>query len=313
MKKFPLLLSLIGLTACVGTEAPVTPQTEETVVAEPQEQKPTILETVQEIDQTLTEHRSPMVAAWFYSMTYVKGDTNICAYGDIPWNGDTSENTYEDNIAAFQIASDPAIKVECFVKNGDGAYYDSSDECILARRKAKKTTTCYFNYKKYLPADTKIKTDDDFLYLVKAFNALYTNSENPKECTYCENLQERTSAEKAACAKKAEKFLGQISSKTVPLCKNTVNKEYMQFLKDGISEFSFLSNMTQAEINSSVNSPSKAYLLRGIYASAYEDAWEQAIQNFGFTHFCSVSGYKNDIVNINKNSKKRTNKVVSLN
>ena len=319
MKKISLLILCLFLSACfpqqqVAQESVEQDVVKQAVVKQEENKDALIRKRFQEYESEIAKNRDIKKAVRTFSDLYMSENGNICAKGYVSFVDITKENI-NDNTAlfAYNIFTEPDSKIECFIKEPHSEnYIISSDECILKRRNSKKSTVCYYNYKKYLPADSKIKTDEDFLYLVDAYNILYQDPKNGDTCTFCENLSERTSAEKIECSKKAETFLNQISNKTVPFCKNIIKKEYMDFLQDGINRFSFLSEMTKTEINATTYG-AKAYFLNGLYSSTYERLWEDSIKEFGITHFCSVSNYQQDIVNINKKSKQNRNTVVSLN
>lgn len=318
MKKYTgVFLALIMLTGCAPDGAVQKVQSaqqevEQTVQAD---EEKTALDAAKEVEETLTTQRTIDTTLRAYTLFYWRDGNGLCENGLIP--SSQSIEAARETVDILNVYAQPGINVECYVADAySGNYYDTSDECILARRNNKKSTVCYFNYKKYLPATSQISTDADFVYLAEAYNHLYSfdKEKGTMECTYCNNLQEKTTAEKEECKKQIKQFLQNISDKKVPLCKNKVNKKYMDFLKEGIESFSFLSDMTTAEINSNATSAAGAYLMNGIYQSAYQEAWEDAIKNFGFENFCSTKGYQSDVAQINKSRKSNRNHgIVSLN
>lgn len=313
---------LLTLEACVSVEekaklaeAARIAEAEKTaqIAAEKKQQQ---RENIQKIEQGYADARSPLTAALLFSRFYMSNEykKNICEDGYLPWHEKITEEdgTETKNFFTAKLYTTPSVNLKCFLADNYTGWLDSSDECILERRNTKESVLCHYNYKKYLPENSKVKTEEDFLYLVAAYNVLYQDANDPKKCTFCAEQPEQTTVEIAECTKKAEIFLNQISSKTVPLCKNTIKKEYMDFLKDGIENYYFLSELTKAEINNNTYG-TKAYLLNGIYSASLQESWENSIRTFGITHFCSVDGYKKDVVNLNKTSKKKRGGLVPLN
>lgn len=272
-------------------------------------------EKLKTIEEKLSSAKDTELTAKIFSMFYLRDGASVCDQGVIP-SSQPLENT-KDIQEIFDLFAIPGIKTECHIVDSYyGEYQNTSDECILERRNAKKSLICHFNYKKYLPETSSISRDEEFIDFIETFNALYSmNSENQDyECTFCKNLKEKTTAEKEECEKQAKNFLQQIVENKVPLCKNKANKKYMDFLKEGVERFSFLSDLTTTEINYNATSPTGAFLMQGMYQNAYQEAWKNAIKNFGIENFCSIKGYEADIAQINKFRKKsRNNGVVSLN
>ena len=59
--------------------------------------------------------------------------------------------------------------LDCFIRNSSSY---NSDECILFRRNTEErqdSVVKFFDYKRFLPENSSIKTDDDFLCLVKKY------------------------------------------------------------------------------------------------------------------------------------------------
>lgn len=103
---------------------------------------------------------------------------------------------YEDPNFEVQFATSVPLQYDkkCFVYYGDigeTRYIDLSDECILARRNHK-SKIHFFNFKKYLPAKSVIKTEDEFLYV---FN-LYRNI---IKIRYTKSIYEQSSFYKRSC------------------------------------------------------------------------------------------------------------------
>ena len=89
------------------------------------------------------------------------------------------EKVFTEDYSLAEDGVDPTCMLS-YYKSSD--YYES-DYCILNRRKFKSrpSKVCYFNYKKYLPQNTSIKTDNDFLRLLQKYEKL-------QEKEVCQNL-----------------------------------------------------------------------------------------------------------------------------
>lgn len=86
----------------------------------------------------------------------------------------------------------PEVKYECLVEK------ERSDKCILYEREHPRpeTKVKWFNYKKYLPAEYTVYSDDDFLKLVEYSDKI--------ECSYDDNCTNLTTTE---CESKKRKYV----------------------------------------------------------------------------------------------------------
>ena len=73
----------------------------------------------------------------------------------------------------------PGTRFDCV--NGS-----KSDECIVYRRTMKESKINYFDYKRFLPEDTAIKTETDFLAMVNYYELRHL----------CDRLEEKTTEER---------------------------------------------------------------------------------------------------------------------
>lgn len=270
---------------------------------------------LKEGEKELAEKRDTLSTIKVFKTFYYDTNNNgFCANGYIATSDPIEVISGSLIFNVLQTFATPDKHVECYLKNiYTEEFLDTSDSCVLERRNASKSKVCLFNYKKYLPSTSKISTDDEFLYLIDVFDTLYTKKDNDFVCSFCDELPERTSTERQECKKQAENYLTQIVEGKEPLCKNKINKKYMDFLTDGVNSFGFLSSLTQKEIEDSASSTTASIILNNIYQSAYEQAWFDSVKKFGAENFCSMKGYEKDVVQINKKQKNTGRKTITLN
>lgn len=94
---------------------------------------------------------------------------------------------------------------------------DISDHCIIARRNTKSTKTCFYNYKKYMPAEFQNLEEGEFLEIVN----IYKRS-SFRKLTDCLNDMQQTSTERTACAERVDQYLISYAYQNIP--KSTYNK-----------------------------------------------------------------------------------------
>ena len=83
------------------------------------------------------------------------------------------------------------IRYECFEKHSyQSGYKNKTDECILYRRKIKESPINFFDFLRFIPEGTKIKTEQAFMGLAKA----YENG-----IAECNKRKEITTQERATC------------------------------------------------------------------------------------------------------------------
>ena len=113
----------------------------------------------------------------------------------------------------------PAVPYYCFSYDVEklsvpGTRFDcvngsNSDECIVYRRTIKESKINYFDYKRFLPEDTAIKTEDDFLAMVNYYELRHL----------CDKLAEKTTEEKQQCKDLIENNTRMMATKK-PKCKD---------------------------------------------------------------------------------------------
>ena len=202
-----------------------------------------------------------------------------------------SEDTVSPGIINYlQVFMKKEINPQCFMEYYN-RFIDNSDECILQRRNNKgPTSICWFDYKRFLPKTSKIKTDNDFLYFYKAYDFFSVSN-------FCNNTQELTTAERKECKEKFRKFLVQLSNKTAPHCRDIIPGEYKKLLQESKDLLKTV-NDTRIENALGHEKQLETMMYRAMYGSAYEKAAIEALQNMGFRNFCIVEGFEEDLKKI---------------
>ena len=155
----------------------------------------------------------------FIDVYGVRYNDDIYLYNDMPCrrNYNYDEKIYKSyinpNVPDFELItikqlSKEDVIIECFVGYerwevwsgriwwNDIRLDDKSDACIDHMRKSK-SEICHFDYKRFLPKNNKIKTENDFLDLATRYKKSLIKCDSTRE--------ERTSAEKEQCKEKARK------------------------------------------------------------------------------------------------------------
>lgn len=121
----------------------------------------------------------------------------------------------------------------CSDSSRDRDYYNS-DKCILFRRENGNSKTDYFDYKRFLPKNTKIKTEEDFLKVVNYYNYAWEDCDNIKTSTEELTTQEKQEQEQQVktCHTKVEKTTLKMAMKNLNLmCSETHEQEYTKELE----------------------------------------------------------------------------------
>jgi len=162
----------------------------------------------------------------------------------------TLEGDMEDNCVSAILSSIgtlglalPAVPYYCFSYDVEklsvpGTRFDcvngsDSDECIVYRRTMKESKINYFDYKRFLPEDTAIKTETDFLAMVNYYELRYL----------CDKLAEKTTEEKQQCKDLIENNTRMMATKK-PKCKDLyvtdVSKDYEELLQRVASGYNWM-------------------------------------------------------------------------
>lgn len=199
----------------------------------------------------------------------------------------------EENLKRYEclkkeLLKESDVKYECVYKDSENY---NSDECVLYRRSPEyhETQVDYFDYKRFLPESSPVKTDEHFLKLVEKYNSIGE----------CDKLNETTTAEKEACKEKIKNEIRLLATRTVK-CSELKGKEYTEFLIGRGDWYEYAQNHDPYD---NIN------LLRavGAYeaaAFAYNPVYSQkeaqkevqkSIEKYGTENLCSVENWKQDM------------------
>ena len=172
---------------------------------------------------------------------------------------------------------------------------NTSDQCILYRRNNKIESEVYFfDFKRFLPSGSKIKTEADFKM---ALNYYETNTKA------CNKQSDKTSQEKQLCITKVVNDVRDFSKYGARSCETILNKEYTALLKEkgewyewainhdpyGLyREWVGMTGMMHRDIQMSMYQP--VYSESGASAKVKEE-----LETWGKEHLCSTSNYVNDL------------------
>lgn len=158
-----------------------------------------------------------------------------------------TQNTYNPaNLVCCYIGLDKAnckcvesfleqdIKHKCI--NGYDTDYDS-DECILYRRNLHTSKVGYFDYKRFLPQDTFVDTDEKFITMVDYYKDI---QENLDKCSNGDT--EKTSEEIKFCKDKLLKPLYNYERVGLQPCNKFVPDEYKETLQSAIKWYKWAIN-----------------------------------------------------------------------
>ena len=199
----------------------------------------------------------------------------------------------------------PAVPYYCFSYDVEklsvpGTRFDcvngsNSDECIVYRRTIKESKINYFDYKRFLPEDTAIKTEDDFLAMVNYYELRHL----------CDKLAEKTTEEKQHCKDLIENNTRMMATKK-PKCKDLyvtdVSKDYDELLQRVASGYNWMIDHDPYEyIDVLIES---GYTNKSILQSAYQpvlskrEALEESLQRlrvFADERLCDIGDWKSDL------------------
>lgn len=237
MKKLPFLLIITLLFSCAQP------------VKEPQPSS----ETVEPTPTQTPEERADQIEADLINTNSVSSvlDMYVNIYGMeiFPFNAICTRCVYcgyeeELDFLVEKFSNVPAGSLNCLrakwcsITRGSPefssvTYEDNSDECILMRRPIKPSKISYFNYKKYIPESTGLKTEDDFINLYKMYWALKSTesfisiSLLPKYAMRtCITRSELTTKEQEQCDQEKENFLKDMASGRAKKCSLKYPKQW---------------------------------------------------------------------------------------
>jgi hypothetical protein len=144
----------------------------------------------------------------------------------------------------------------------------NSDRCILVRRAAKPTKTCYFNYTKYLPKEFNNYTEDDFLDMVNVYSQI---SKHKQVCHSDTNL---TSTERLLCADKIDKYMHDFAhykaknNSGLKKCSSVNSQKYKELFIEAPSGYNVRDWFSQELKNAKCNNKNKKEFMKHAQAVA---------------------------------------------
>lgn len=258
----PLYIIAMCLCGCVSTE---TLKQEAEIFA-------INLETQKDPIETIKAYKE-------YEKAYQCYINNICKEGE-------KQRFYSIQVKAL---AQPDFKLQCLqFKNYT---QDESDECILYRREIGKSPISYFDFARFLPTNSPIKTDEDFEKLVQ----YYDKQEE------CNRTQGTTTQEKQTCKDTIENTVRQLASKKIH-CKKLYSEEYEELLIRQGRWYEW-----------AIDHDPEAYWRQLREIGEYVPKWvaiqpvfspsealqevKETITEFGTEHLCTTDGWKQDIEN----------------
>ncbi len=231
-----------------------------------------------------SEEQRNYLAGYMFQM-YFSDDKKVCNENGIFEFTSDSKNQTEELIKMYNLFTKDDINTACFFKLR-GKFIDTTDECILQRRNGP-AAACWYDYKKFLPDSSKIKTDDEFITFSKA--AIFFG-----KTEYCKNAPELTTQERKECEGKVKKYITQLSKKTAPHCRDIIPQKYNEFLQNS-KDLLTLVNNTEIKNFAGQKQQVETFMFQSIYGNAYEKLAIQELQELGFKNFCTVEGFEKDI------------------
>jgi hypothetical protein len=325
MKKlFLIFCGLALLSACGPTPAELQAKAESAAKERKEIQNKKDIEFINAVNNKLLERDLFTTLQVYDSLFSVGlGNTDCCSKGLINTNcyhfereglkqivpeGKYQEYMNMDEaIKEFTTLGDRAkcLTADYTEYNNYGIYSDNSDECILVRREivnnSKASKVCYFNYKKYLPTESKVSSDDNFDKLAYYYKTLIKSG-------HCDNLAEATTNEKEKCKEKdINKIVQFMKAGKLEHCRDKMPKEYNAMLKDGVKKV----NDANAVVGGAWigNNPLENVYANSMYAGSFEAQFKAHIKEFGNDNMCDTTGFEQDIKKLSsqKTADKKSN------
>lgn len=208
-----------------------------------------------EIEAKLAQERNIFEVLHFFDITYFderRDEPNGVAKILVPYRCENSDPRLLCINILYKTSIDMNINKRCLFSNYPNAsikdwYMDESDDCIVARRKASTSKISFFNYKKYLPVNSKIKTEDDFIKLYLLYKNIYKN--NPTYAKYwcgystacerdyiqefvmnkCYKSSELTTQEIEKCDQEKKEFITNFVFGKAPKCSVKYSEKYKKW------------------------------------------------------------------------------------
>lgn len=147
----------------------------------------------------------------------------------------------QEMYVVMQTMKDLSVNKKCLIS----MYHEkNSDECILARRKTPDAKNGWFDYKKYLPANSAIKTEQQFFDLYTMYKAIWRGAVlDPSGWEYdwfvekwaarkCYKNKEQTQEEKDKCVEEEREFIENIAFGKAQKCSVKYSTLYGKFKQD---------------------------------------------------------------------------------
>lgn len=282
MKKssiFILCIACLNITSCA-----IPPETQKLSVAQELEKNPDLVKTL-EIYTCLP---------------------SFLGHRDYLYSGCNKQVTESNEF------KEQGINYDCLDRNALD-YTNTTDECILYRREVRQSKINYFDFRRFIPSDSHIKTETDFLATANKFHALRSKLKE------CETQNERTSYEKQACKDALLEPIIQFSEQGKKPCKIIEKSEYQKMLKSRIVWFKWVTkheikDTTQKCLNAYANTIKQltdlgqwrdAYEIKEYCAAAHDfpvldknaatTKIRESIEQFGTANLCSTDDYKTEL------------------
>jgi hypothetical protein len=231
-------------------------------------------------EQGVLADNDPISVLEAYNDHYFKGDLN-CEYKEDDNKNKISRHYYNHyherneslrdvkDYITFSLMSEPKIKHECLI---DRSEKYGSDECILYRRNEYKTSEiCWFNFKKYLSADSHIKTEENFAQVSKFYK------DGQKQC---DEKAETTTQEKKECKDKIRQIIRDYSKNGILKCSKLYGKEYTERLQ-GLCDYYI--------------GPAKYFKDFIKIGGWWVAELESKIESFGYDNLCDTTGWRSEL------------------
>ncbi len=180
----------------------------------------------------------------------------------------------------------PGTEFGCMEKEFNGSEFYDSDDCIIYRRNHANNAVI-FDYKRFLPKNSPITTDEKFKTWVN-----YFNSSNG-----CKKNENTTTTEYADCMEKVQENTRNMAKQLVD-CKTAYEKEYTKLLKEQGEWYEYQLDFDPRQV-ANLAAAVGDYFSASIYASKRKMTYseivssvKQDISDFGIENFCSTKNWK---------------------
>ena len=173
---------------------------------------------------------------------------------------------------------------------------NTSDTCILYRRNhTEESELNFFDFKRFLPSDSKIKTEADFKMALDYYD---TNTKA------CDKLAEKTVQEKQDCRDRVYNDVREFSKHGARSCRTVSNKEYSELLKKKGEWYKWAIDHDpwgfykrwQATTGISLHGMEAVGMYERVYSKSEAIAEIKGdLETWGKEHLCDTSNYVNDL------------------